>query len=100
MSRFQRTAQLAAYAVLLVAAGACGTETADSGDEPTAVDLEGNWVLTAWSDHAAALTQDGSHPITLDVDGNEVRGISACNNYSGTMRHRRRSRHFPPPGRH
>ena len=60
------------------------------GDEPAAADLDGSWVLTAGSDHGAALALDDSHPVTLDLDGNEPSGISACNNYSGTMDPRRR----------
>ena len=83
--RVQRTAQLAAYAVLLVTAASCGSETGQADDEPAAADLDGSWVLTAGSDHGAALALDDSHPVTLDLDGNEPSGVSACNNYSGTM---------------
>jgi heat shock protein HslJ len=81
----QRTAHLAAYAVLLLTATACGSQTSSAGDEPQAADLDGSWVLTAGSAHDAPIAIDDSHPITLDLAGNEPSGTSACNSYSGTM---------------
>ena len=85
MSRVQRTAQLAAYAALLVVTSACGTQGADAGNEPAGTDLDGSWRLTAATHNGANLVLVDTHPITLDLDGDEARGISACNNYFGTV---------------
>jgi heat shock protein HslJ len=86
--RCQRTAQLAAYAVLLVTAASCGSQTGGpggTGADPKAVALDGDWRLTAASQAGTALALDATHPITLHLDGNEPSGTSACNSYSGTM---------------
>ena len=85
MSRGQRSAQLAAYVALLVVTSACGTQGADAGSEPAGTDLDGSWRLTAATHNGAPLVLVDGHPITLDVDGNEAGGISACNNYFGTV---------------
>jgi heat shock protein HslJ len=85
VSRVQRTAQLAAYAVLLVVTSGCGSQGADAGSKPAGTDLDGSWRLTAATHNGAPLLLVDTRPITLDLDGDEAGGIAACNNYLGTV---------------
>ena len=85
MSRVQRTAQLAAYAVLLLAANACGSEANSDGSDANPQDLSGGWTLVAATAHGTPLNLDDTHPVTLTFDGTDVSGTSACNSYSGTV---------------
>ena len=64
---------------------ACGTQGADAGSEPAGSDLDGSWRLTAATHNGAPLMLVNTHPITLDLDGDEAGGISACNNYFGIV---------------
>ena len=85
MSRVQRTAQLAAYAVLLLAANACGSEANSDGSDANPQDLSGGWTLVAATANGTPLHLDDTHPVTLTFDGTDVSGTSACNSYSGTV---------------
>lgn len=61
--------------VALVAA-ACGVAGDVSGGPP-----QGSFVLVSGTD----LTLVDTHPVTLDVEGDEVGGIAACNRYGGRV---------------
>jgi heat shock protein HslJ len=85
VSRVQRTAQLAAYVVLLLAANACGSEANSDGSDANPQDLSGRWTLVAATANGTPLHLDDTHPVTLTFDGTDVSGTSACNSYSGTV---------------
>ena len=85
MSRVQRTAQLAAYAVLLVTAAACGIEKETDGFDVNHQDLSGDWTLVAATANGTPFHLDDTHPITLTFHGSDVSGTSACNSYSGKV---------------
>ncbi len=82
MRFFQRNAHFATYAALAMLAAGCGSQSpGDTGTEPDAVSLDGDWVLVA----ATGLALDDAHPITLTVEGDHASGRSACNNYFGDV---------------
>jgi heat shock protein HslJ len=48
-------------------------------------DLDGSWSLVSGTHDGAAITPIAGTPITLNIDGSEIGGTSACNHYGGTM---------------
>jgi heat shock protein HslJ len=72
-------------AVLALTAGCGSDDGTGTATEPTDVDLTGSWILTDGTADGSALTLDDTHPITLTVDGDQVSGTSACNNYMGQV---------------
>lgn len=75
---------LAVAAAIGLVLTACGTESgSDTGVDPGApgaVDLDGDWTLTAATLDGADLDLSPG-PITLSVDGAKWSGTSACNQY-------------------
>jgi heat shock protein HslJ len=47
--------------------------------------LDGEWQLQAGTNQGAAIPIAAAHPITLKVDGTQVGGSAACNQYGGKL---------------
>jgi heat shock protein HslJ len=75
---------IAAFAVLLLV-GACGgaSVTSAPSEPPTALDPAGAWQLTAGTVDGQPLALVADAPVTFVVDGSNVSGRSACNQYFG-----------------
>ena len=75
---------IAALAALLVAA-ACGAASVSTtpSESPAPVNASGPWQLVAGTVGGSAFTLPPDAPITLVVEGSEVSGRSACNQYFG-----------------
>ena len=100
MRRVKRIAQVAAYAVLLVTAAACGSEETADGSDVNHQDLSGDWTLVAATANGTPFHLDDTHPVTLTFDGSDVSGTSACNSYSGKVRAEGIGRGLRPTGWH
>ena len=82
-----RTALTVGLLPLLLALGGCGDSgpgTTDPGD-PGVPDWDGAWVLTSGTYDGRQLALLDTHPVTLVLDGHEAFGVSACNQYGGTV---------------
>ena len=75
---YPRLAATAAVTVLLLSSCA-RPGTGSPGGTPD--DLDGSWRLAAAADADGPLPLSGTTPVTLEVDGREVSGRSACNHY-------------------
>jgi heat shock protein HslJ len=51
----------------------------------TSVDLDGSWVLVEGSHDGQPIAPPAGSSVTLNIDGTEIGGTSACNHYGGTM---------------
>lgn len=49
------------------------------------VALDGEWRLQAGTNQGAAIPIAAAHPITLKIDGTQVGGTAACNQYGGKL---------------
>ena len=64
-----------------MALASCGSdEHVGSADE-----IDGTWRLTSGSHAGISLEPIATHPVTLEIDNDEVRGTAACNGYGGTI---------------
>lgn len=64
-------------AILALAMTAClGNDFADS--------VEGSWQLVSGTVDGAEVPVIETHPITIVFDGEQVSGVAACNNYTGS----------------
>lgn len=72
--------------VVVLALGACGqpgSEPAGSGGEPS-TSYDGTWQLVEGRGPDGDIPLIDGYRITLDIDGEVLGGIAACNNYYGT----------------
>ncbi|ACQ81831.1 protein of unknown function DUF306 Meta and HslJ [Beutenbergia cavernae DSM 12333] len=76
-----------AVAPLLLAAGLAVATLAACGDGTPGgpVDLDGDWRLVSATIDEAALVLRDDYPVTLQVEGTEASGTSACNGYFATV---------------
>jgi heat shock protein HslJ len=74
--------------VLLLVLAGCGQLSggASASLDGTTRAPAGAWRLTAGTTTDGALDLAGNPDVTLEVDGSTVRGVSACNHYTGTVR--------------
>jgi heat shock protein HslJ len=75
-------AAFAAFVVLVAACGDASVSTQPS-DPPQALDPTGPWQLTAGTVDGRPLALIADAPVTFVVDGSNVTGRSACNQYFG-----------------
>ncbi len=73
---------LAALTVACGQVGPVGTSPAGTTDS-----IDGSWELVAGSTTEGPLRLVEAAPVTLDIEGTEVSGRSACNHYSATLDH-------------
>ena len=75
-------------AAVAVALTGCAEETtappADSG-RGTAEELGGTWTLTTGWTGGGRIKPIPGYPVTLEIDGNQASGRSACNSYGTTL---------------
>ena len=73
--------RLILLAIAALALASCGS------DEPvgSADEIDGTWQLTSGSHAGNTLEPIATHPVTLEIDGDEVGGTAACNGYGGTI---------------
>ena len=71
--------------VLIVAACAGSTVTTVPSEPPTALNPAGAWQLTAGTVDGQPLSLVADAPVTFVVDGSNVSGRSACNQYFGQV---------------
>lgn len=70
--------KLALASLIAVLVSAClGSDFADS--------VEGSWQMTSGTVDGEEIPLLDSHPITMDIEGNQVSGTASCNGYSGTF---------------
>lgn len=65
------------FALILFVVTACGDGL---GASP-----EGSWQLQSGTLDGAAIPVVSTHPITLTIDGDEISGVAACNQYQGRI---------------
>ena len=72
---------------LLLVLGGCGDSGPGAADpaNPGVPDWDGAWVLTSATYDGRQLALLDTHPVTLVLDGDDVFGVSACNQYGGTV---------------
>ena len=75
----------AAFAAIVVLVAACGGASVPSVPSvpPVALEPGGEWLLTAGSVDGQQLTLVADAPVTFVVEGSNVSGRSACNQYFG-----------------
>jgi heat shock protein HslJ len=75
----------AAFAAIVVLVTACGGATVPSAPSvpPAALEPAGEWLLTAGTVDGQQLNLVADAPVTLVVEGSNVSGRSACNQYFG-----------------
>lgn len=66
--------------MLVIGIAGCGV-----ANSSTAAGPDGSWVLVSGSGPDGHVPILDSHPITLQVDGDEWGGTAACNSYGGTV---------------
>lgn len=76
---------LALFYVVLLAA--CGSQGGASPPAPSAepFDPQGAWQLDSGSSNGVAIPIVDDHSITLTIEGSEIGGTSACNQYGGRL---------------
>ena len=83
---------LALWLALVVAA--CGGNGNSSGAEqsaaesPSAVALDGAWLLVDGTVDGAALALVDGYRVTLTINGTQITGTAACNGYGGSLSQR------------
>lgn len=70
--------------LLLLLLAACGTQS-PSATEVEPVDPTGSWRLTSGTAAGAEVPILDDHPITLTIEGSELYGTAACNEYGGRL---------------
>lgn len=70
--------------LLLAILAACVTQGAETGPQ-VAADAAGSWVLASGTGPDGEIRIFDDHRITLTIQGGEVGGTSACNQYGGTI---------------
>ena len=75
----------AAFAAIVVLVAACGGASVPSVPSvpPAALEPGGEWLLTAGTVDGQQLTLVADAPVTFVVEGSNVSGRSACNQYFG-----------------
>ncbi len=75
----------AAFAAIVVLVAACGGASVPSVPSvpPVALEPGGEWLLTAGTVDGQQLTLVADAPVTFVVEGSNVSGRSACNQYFG-----------------
>ena len=73
--------------VITIVVAACGAETgaSPSPSAPDAVDANGDWSLVRGTVDGAALPMVPGADITMSVEGSQISGRSACNQYGGEI---------------
>lgn len=71
---------IALGALLVFGLAACGVANGSTASSP-----DGSWVLIGGTGPDGEVPILDSHPITLQVDGDEWGGTAACNSYGGTV---------------
>ena len=81
MSRFVA----AAFAAIVVFVAACGGASVPSvpSAPPVALEPRGEWLLTAGTVDGQPLALVADAPVTFAVEGSNISGRSACNQYFG-----------------
>ena len=75
---------IAAFAALLLVAACAGSSvTTVPSEPPAALDPGGEWLLTSGTVDGQPLALVADAPVTFVVDGSNVSGRSACNQYFG-----------------
>ena len=77
----------AAFAAIVVLVAACGGASSSTqlSVPPVALDPAGEWQLTAGTVDGQPLALIADAPVTFVVDGSNVSGRSACNQYFGQV---------------
>ncbi len=75
---------LATLGILAALTTACGDEGGTASD-PGTPDLDGSWVLAAGSHDGKPFVLSDGALITMLIDGDQVSGVAACNNYGGPI---------------
>ena len=79
----RRSVRLLVGASLLAALTGCGLGAGEADDDPSS-DIDGSWTLVDGRD-AEGTFPLGDRPVTLQVNGEEAGGTSACNHYFASV---------------
>lgn len=71
--------------VLAAAVAVLGCTPQEAPGSPGPVSLEGDWQLASGTVDGAPFPVVAGSPITLIVQGTEIKGQAACNQYGGTL---------------
>ena len=87
--------KVALFTVMAFASVACGDDSveigAGTGDDAPGTgagageSLDGDWVLVTGVIDGLSLATDDEYRITMTIDGSEIGGRAACNNYGGSV---------------
>jgi heat shock protein HslJ len=73
--------------VIAIVVAACGADTgaSPSPSAPGAVDADGEWRLVRGTSDGVAIPMVPDVDITMTIDGSQISGRSACNQYGGEI---------------